>query len=150
MSSIPDILREELERLRSDIIFRHEQAGQKATGETERLFSTEVQNTLGRLFGPLYSGVLERGRKPGGVPRDFIEILKRWAAAKGISFSDEKQFNLWANAVKWKIIREGTKLYRSGQTEDIFSTPYEEFDTRFSTRIAAYFESEINNLIFER
>ena len=68
------------------------------------------------------SGVLETGRKPGRVPKEFIDILKRWAQAKGISFSDEKQFNLWANAVKWKIIREGTKLYRSGQNEDIFDS----------------------------
>lgn len=151
MSSIPDILREELERLRSDIIFRHEQAGQVASGKTREALEVQLHDqTTGQLIGFSYSGVLERGRKPGGVPRDFIDILKRWAAAKGISFSDEKQFNIWANAVKWKIIREGTKLYKSGQTEDIFSTPYQELNTRLSTRIAAYFESEINNLIFEK
>lgn len=151
MSSIPDILREELEQLRSDIIFRHEQARQVASGRTKDELDTAVPNqTTGQLLGLRHSGVLERGRKPGGVPRDFIDILKRWAAAKDITFSDEKQFNLWANAVKWKIIREGTKLYRDGQTEDIFSTPYQELNARLPMRIAAYFESEINNLIFER
>ncbi len=151
MSSIPDILQEELNQLRTDIIFRHEQAGQVATGKTREALQIQIPNQMtGQLVGFAYSGVLERGRKQGGVPRDFIDILKRWAAAKGISFSDEKQFNLWANAVKWKIIREGTKLYRGGQREDIFTTPYEELNIRLSARISTYFENEINNLIFEK
>lgn len=151
MSSIPDILREELDQLRSDIIFRHEQAGQVASGKTREALEVQLPDqTTGQLIGFAYSGVLERGRKPGRVPRDFIDILKRWAAAKNISFSNEKQFNIWANAVKWKIIREGTKLYRSGRNEDIFSTPYEELNTRLSARIATYFENEINNLIFTK
>lgn len=148
MISVKEILSEELEQLKSDIIFRHEQAKQLASGKTKASFEKKITSDFsGQLLGAGYSGVLERGRKPGGVPKDFVDILKRWAQAKGISFTDEKKFNLWANAVKWKIIKDGSKLYRSGQTEDIFTTPIEQFSQRLSKRIG-FFEQEIINEIF--
>lgn len=151
MNTITDILSEELDQLRADIIIRHEKAGQVASGRTRDALEVKVTDlTSGQLLGPAYSGVLEKGRKEGGVPKDFIDILKRWAAAKGITFSDEKQLTRWANAVKWKIIREGSKLYRSRQTEDIFTTPYESFGDRLYGRIAAYYEQDIKNQIFEQ
>lgn len=151
MNSISQILNEELEQLKSDIIFRHEQSGQVASGKTKASFETSIPNDYtGQLLGVGYSGALERGRKPGGVPRDFIEILRRWAQAKGISFKDEERFNIWANGVKWKIIKEGTKLYRSGLTEDIFTTPFEQFTNRLYTRIEVQFEQELTNQIFNK
>lgn len=149
MISIPLILDEELEQLKSDIILRHEQSGQVASGKTKSEFEKRMPSDYnGQLLGAGYSGVLERGRKPGGVPKDFIDILKRWAQAKGLSFKNEEQFDLWANAVKWKIIREGTKLYQSGQTQDIFTTPIDQFYQRLSERITNYYEQEITNEIF--
>lgn len=146
--NVQEILTEELQVLQSEIIQRHEQAGQVASGKTLKSFKIDVLPYSGTLSGNNYVGVLERGRKPGGVPKDFIEILKRWAQAKGISFSNEAQFNLWANGVKWKIIREGTKLYRSGQKQDIFDTPIENFNKRISTRVINYYETELTNDIF--
>lgn len=149
MSSISQILTDELDELKSDIILRHEQSGQVATGETKDEFENKLTSDFsGQLLGASYSGVLERGRKPGKVPREFIDILKRWAAAKGISFKDEEQFDRWANSVKWKIIREGTNLYKSGRTQDIFTTPIERFNERLALRVAGYFEQEIINKIF--
>ena len=143
------IIYEELQTLEQDIVLRHEQAGQVASGKTRASFLVTADLTSGQLTGNSYVGVLERGRKPGGVPKDFIDIIQRWAQAKGISFSDEKQFNRWANAVKWKIIREGTKLYRSGQNQDIFETPIAQFSQRLPARIANYYTDEITNEIFK-
>lgn len=145
---IEDILNEELEALRSEIITFHERAGQVASGKTKDSFSIETQNFSGQLLGASYAGVLEQGRKPGAVPRYFLDIIKRWAIVKGISISDEKQFNRWANAVKWKIIKEGTKLYRSKQTLDIFTTPIANFESRLMDRTALYFKEETLNEIF--
>jgi len=142
------ILYEELEILEADIIHRHEQAGQVASGKTRASFLIQSSGLAGTLSGANYVGVLQQGRKAGGVPKDFIEILRAWASAKNISFSDEKQFNQWANAVKWKIIREGTKLYRSGQ-QDIFDTPIESFNKRLSSRIVQFYENELVNEIFK-
>lgn len=148
MVNVQDILAEEMQLLKADIIVRHEQSGQVASGKTKASFETNIDAFTGQLLGANYVGVLERGRKPGGVPKDFIDILQRWAQAKGISFPSEKQFNLWANAVKWKMIREGTKLYRSGQKQDIFDTPIENFNKRLPIRIMNYYESELINDIF--
>lgn len=146
--TVQEILYEELEILENEIFERHEQSGQVASGKTRASFRIQASETKGTLTGAKYVGVLERGRKPGGLPKDFIEIIQKWATAKGISFSSEKQFNLWANGVKWKIIREGTKLYRSGQKQDIFDTPIENFNKRLPTRIMNYYESELINDIF--
>jgi len=142
------IIYEELQTLEQDIVTRHEAARQVASGKTRDAFKVTADLTSGQLSGNSYVGVLERGRKPGKTPSDFVDILKRWAQAKGISFSDEKQFNLWANAIKWKIIKEGTKLYRSGQNQDIFETPLTQFGSRLSGRIATYYSDEIMNEIF--
>jgi len=144
-----EILSEEMQILKSDIIIRHEQSGQVATGKTKASFEVNSNSSTGQLLGAGYVGVLQQGRKPGGVPKEFIDILQKWANSKGISFSSEKQFNLWANSVKWKIIREGTKLYRSGQRYDIFDTPIENFNTRISLRLANYYEAELINEIFK-
>ena len=145
---VEQILTEELENLKSDITSRIEASGQTASGNTAKSLEVEAKDYSGQLTGASYIGVLETGRKPGRVPREFIDILKRWAQAKGISFSDEKQFNLWANAVKWKIIREGTKLYRSGQNEDIFDSSVKKFEDKLNERIAVFYQSQIANEIF--
>ena len=142
------MLYEELEVLEADIIHRHEQSGQVASGKTRASFLIQSSGLTGTLSGANYAGVLQDGRKPGGVPKEFIEILRKWAQAKGISFSDEKQFNLWANAVKWKIIREGSKLYRSSQHEDIFDTPIENFNVRLANRVVQFYQNELVNEIF--
>ena len=149
MQTLQTILKEEFDQLKDDIIIRHEQSGQVASGKTKAEFENKITSDYsGQLLGAGYSAVLERGRKTGGVPRDFIDILKRWAQAKSISFNNEEDFNRWANAVKWKIIKEGAKLYRSGQIEDIFETPVEQFKNRLTLRIASYFEQELQNQIF--
>lgn len=146
---IADIIKEELEQLKQDIVFRHTQAGQVASGKTRDSFEVVIESeTSGVLLGNSYVGVLEYGRKPGKVPYDFKDILKRWAVAKGITFSSETDFNRWAYFVAQKIRKEGTKLYRSGIKEDIFETSINQFSDRLSSRISAFMETEIENNIF--
>jgi hypothetical protein len=147
---VQQILTEEMQILQAEIIQRHEQAGQVASGKTKASFELSITSSEGKLIGLNYVGVLEKGRKPGGVPKDFIDILQRWAQAKGITFADEKHFNLWANGVKWKIIKEGTKLYRSSQKLDIFETPIENLNKRLPNRIVNFYESELLNDIFNQ
>lgn len=143
------ILEEELTNLMSEVIDRQKMSGQYASGKTSDAYSIDVQEMAGKLLGASYVGVFTRGRKPGGVPKDFVDILKRWAQAKNITFTNEKQFNLWANAVKWKIIREGSKLYRSGNRNDIFETPLKEFSDRLQTRLSILYQQETANEIYK-
>lgn len=147
--TIEEILSKELNQLKSDVIERHEQAGQVASGKTRSSFVVDTQGRRGQLSGNAYVGVLEQGRRGGKVPADFIDILKRWATAKGISFSNERQFNTWAYFVKKKIMKEGTKLYRSGTKQDIFTTPIREMSERLSEKVGAYYKVQIENEIFK-
>lgn len=151
MDSIQDILTHELATLEKEITSRHQQAGQVASGKTRASFAHFIKGGYtGILEGAIYSGVLERGRRPGKVPFKFTDIIKRWAIAKGITFSTKSDFNRWAYFVAQKIKNEGTRLYRSGQTEDIFSTPIDEFSDRLLKKVSTYFEAEIENEIFKK
>jgi hypothetical protein len=119
MSDVSDILQDELEILLKEIIRQHEAAGQVASKKTRDSFKVEVSENRGKLLGASYAGVLEKGRKPGKVPNDFTNILLRWMSAKGIAPSDAKQAEVMANAIKWKIIKEGTSLYVGKETRKV-------------------------------
>lgn len=147
---IETILQEELEELKDEIIKRHENAKQVASGKTRDAFEIDVDGLHGILLGAPYSGVLESGRKPGKVPYNFREILKKWAAVKGITFETETDLNRWAYFASKKIEREGTKLYRSGNNEDIFSTAVVEFEERLNNKIGDLFTIEMQNSIFAK
>lgn len=146
------IIWEELEQLRRDIIEASRQAGQEASGETYAAIAIEgLTASGGQLTGPGYIGVLARGRRPGKVPYNFAAIIKEWAAYKGITFDSEKEFDRWANAVAWKIRREGTALWQDagsmGLEQDIFYTPIRNFTTRISQRLAGFYQTQITEQI---
>lgn len=146
--NMEQILREELEVLRGEIVETSRRAGQQASGDTYRAIAAEgVDSSGGQLVGPAYVGVLARGRRPGKVPYDFARIIKEWAGYKGITFPSEEEFDRWAEAVAWKIRREGTGLWRdagnAGLEQDIFHTPIRNFLDRLSARVAAFYRTEI-------
>lgn len=138
-------LRKHIETLKSDIIIQIDKSGVSATGKTKKGFEVKTTETNGQLIGYSYVGVLERGRRGGKVPTGFRDILLRWAQAKGISFSDSKQANQWAYFVSKKIQREGTALYRSGRTNDIFTTPINNLYKNLEQDIF----NEIKNTIYD-
>lgn len=144
--NLETILYEELLQLRQDIITRHEQAGQVATGQTREAFSINITSPFtAELQMPAYAQALEKGRAPGAIPADFKDILFRWSQAKGLVFATDADFNRWAYFVSKKIREEGTTLYRSGQTLDIYTTPVSEFEQRLAKRITDYYSTRIIN-----
>lgn len=147
--TIEDILLQEFKELRRDIIDNHTDAGQVASGRTRDSLSIDnVTDRGGQLSGASYIGVLETGRKGGKVPYDFIDILKRWAQAKGLTFSNEKDFNRWAWFVSQKIKREGTALYNRSGKEDIFTTAIKDFESRLANQTVVFYQQKITNEIF--
>ena len=151
MSDVSDILQEELEILLKEIIRQHEAAGQVASKKTRDSFKVEVSGNMGKLIGASYAGVLEKGRKPGKVPRDFTDILLRWMAAKGIAPSDARQAEIMANAIKWKIIKEGTSLYAGRQTRKVDFTGLIDTCLRsIKKRVAVYYLNEFKKNIFKK
>ena len=144
--NLENILAEELSTLRQDIITRHEQAGQVATGQTRDTFKVHVTGPVSaELEMPAHLETLESGRAAGAIPAGFKDILLRWSQAKGLTFETDADFNRWAYFVSKKIHEEGTTLYRSGQTLDIYTTPMEEFEERLTTRISNHYYNKITN-----
>lgn len=145
-----EIISKNLDILVYDVKQRHKQAGQQVTGKTINSLQKDILSTGHHvLYGKEYIGVLEHGRKPGKVPYNFIQILREWANAKGITFENEKQAQRWLNYNMWSIKTFGTKMYRTKQTLDIFTTPIEQFKSRLSQELSDGIEIQITNNIFK-
>jgi hypothetical protein len=151
MSTASEILQHGLTKLKDDIIARHIAAGQKASGRSAAAFEVKITGELsGELWGPVYAGVFETGRRSGKAPFDFKDIIMDWAAAKRLSFPDRKSFERWASAVAWKIRREGTAMYRTGKTEDIFDTPMRDFEEYLAGELSDWYSVNVANMIFSQ
>lgn len=163
-SQTKQILSEELESLRKRIIERHIAAGQKASGRTISSLSVTVNDDEGTLYGRKAFGVLETGRRGGKVPKGFYKIIQQWVKDKGLTFQPiqykRKPSNKWqpkytpeqrglqsfSGAVAHKIAAEGTRLHRSGVTEDIYSTEIEKTVEAIHKRVFGIFEKDVDSI----
>jgi len=137
------IVGNELEELRKRIIARHEAAGQVASGRTRDSLRMEITEGRGVLLGRQAFGVLEIGRKSGKVPKGFYKIIEQWMEDKGIKVERPKSFSY---LVARKIANEGTLLYRSGQSEDIYSSEVEKTIEDIMERLVGIFDMEVEHI----
>lgn len=129
---IRQILREELEALRSRIAANMTAADQVATGKTRDSMRVEVNADAGVLFGRQAFATLETGSRPWSkqpkrVPKFFADLIGEWIDAKGLDL------NKWA--VAHSIIRKGSQLYRKGGRADIYSPEIQKTIDRIGERI---------------
>lgn len=68
-----------------------------------------------------YLKYAEKGRGPGKVPYKFEDILLDWMHRYNIKpkYGTDAQF---ANAIKWKTIKEGSSIFRGDRRERDFTT----------------------------
>ena len=144
-----DILSEELENLRQDIINRQQVSGEWASGKTAAGYEVAAEHMHGWLGGYSYAGVLETGRKPGKVPVYFKEIIRRWIEAKGLTPKDGESIDRMASSIAWVIHKEGTRLHRNGYRVDIFDTPMKDFSERLASRMALFYLTQTTNKVYE-
>lgn len=72
-----------------------------------------------------YLKYAQRGRGPGGVPWHFTDILLNWMNKYNIHATDGND-ERFANAIKWKTIKEGSAIWRGERPErDFVSRPIE-------------------------
>lgn len=117
-----EILTQFLEAIRGDIITEHLAQGQRASGRTLESLEVSVNDNGGSLSGSGHIGVLETGRKPGLIPKDFKGIILKWMADKGIfQGGDDKAKGAIAYFIARKISEEGTKLFRAGGQSGVLS-----------------------------
>jgi hypothetical protein len=149
------IVEEELKRTKEKIIANHIAAGQRASGQTEDSMQESVSSDGGMIIGTLdgrpYFAALETGsgpwknphyrqRKDGtlypSAPKWFINIIEDWAAVKGIAFDSP-----WAVATKQMM--EGSRLFRDGGRDDIFSNEIPELVKRVADRLAGLYDAQL-------
>lgn len=129
---IRQILREELEALRSRIAANMEKADQIVSGRTRDSMQVEIRDNGGVLTGRRAFATLETGSRPWSkqpkrVPKFFADIIGEWIDKRGLDL------NKWA--VAHTIIRKGSKLYREGGRADIYSPELQPTIDRIGDRI---------------
>lgn len=138
------IIEKHLTDLKNRIIENHLAAGQKASGKTAESLNIQNpdENSIG-LFGRSYFAVLETGRKPGKVPKGFYSIILKWIEDKRINVEKPKTM---AYFTARKIANDGTKLFRDGGRNDIFSAPVEQTKRTIESDIMKQAISEVTNI----
>jgi hypothetical protein len=146
LTDIRDIevmLQEVFEQAKRDIIANHERAGQVASGKTRDSLSVEVTSdttsATATMYGRKYFAALETGSAPWKKqykhpPRPFVETIAKWMTDKGIE-------GVSAYLVARKIMREGSKLYRDGGKQDIFTPVMEDIEQRIDAELSSIFET---------
>ena len=142
-TDIAEMMRQVFEEARQDIITRHEQAGQVASGKTRDGIKVEVTEDMNgataTMYGRPYFASLETGSKPWTKqykhpPKPFVDTISEWMSDKGIT-------GVSAYLVARKIMREGSSLYRSGGRDDIFTPAMSEVEQKISDRISSILDT---------
>lgn len=139
MAGIQDILTRHLENVKTKITQAMADQGRNASGKSVASLQVSVNGDVGILYGSKSFLVMERGKKPGKVPYGFRDIIKQWIIDKGISVApkpaksgkskyslQERALNSFAGAVAYKIMKEGTRLYRDNGYNDIYTSAVNE------------------------
>ena len=158
------VVGEELDSLRERIIANHEAAGQVASGRTRASIRVERTEDGGILWGRKAFGVLETGRKPGRVPRNFNAIIRQWIIDKGIHVApvpykrnpserwqpkytpQERGMMSLSGAIAYKIRTEGTLMHRKGEKVDIYSTAVLETVDNVGRKVSVIFDTEVEHI----
>lgn len=115
---VKDVLKEFGENLIADIRYNMSDYSM-GKGNLAKSLEYETDGNSFKLYANDYWTYAQKGRGPGRVPYDFTEILEDWIVKNGIK---PKNGNItqFANAIKYKTIREGSSIYRGDRPERDF------------------------------
>lgn len=119
-----EIISEEMELLRRDIVRRYDALGMRASGQFEEESGIETRGKKNFIIAPSYAVQLIRGRRPGKMPP--VKAIERWLFDRGIRpLENEIKISSLAYLIARKIAREGTKYFQQGGTDllDAVITP---------------------------
>lgn len=117
MRNTTDILQQEFENLRHELIAKYDELGMRASGNWANSLEVEVTENKARIWGQSYSQQLESGRAPGKQPPS--EAIMQWIKDKGIASRIEGEMSISSLAflIARKIAREGWKRQQYGGVE---------------------------------
>lgn len=116
MTDFTQILQEFAENTIADIRYNMAAYGM-ADSNLAKSLSAEIEGNEVKITAAGYWDYAQKGRPAGKVPYNFQDIIATWAVGRGIRPPDLMKF---ANAVKWKTIREGSSLYRHPENQRDF------------------------------
>lgn len=97
------------------------------------------------VYAPEYFDYAEKGRGPGGVPTNFENILKNWISRHSIKFDGEEK--VFVQNVKWKTVKEGSRLYRNpSEQRDFLKGVSEKAEKLIEEEISESLIKEIRDL----
>ena len=149
------VLMEEMESLRAAITDNIRTTGQWASGATAASMKVITSGNTVSLVGRYPFGTLETGRKAGRVPRNMADIIYRWMQAKGVhgrpmpykrqgphKYPDAQTRGdmYMASAISHTIATQGTRLYRSGGRDDVYSRAIPATLERIQKRLGSIFQ----------
>lgn len=143
-----------LDELRQRIIGNMTAAGQMVSGRTaqslqiERPADNEVRLVARPFFSALETGSAPWSGRTGNhiSAAEFRDIIQQWAERKGIVPMDMTAQS-FAYVVARKIMRTGSKLYRNGGRQDIFTPAVEQAEKDIERIIKDGLTNEINTII---
>lgn len=139
-----EIIREEMEALKADIIAQYEAGGKKTSGEFQQGLQIKYSPNQASLEGYVYLA----GRKAGKMPP--VSAIERWIVQKGISpIEKELKVSSLAYLIARKIAKEGTNKENHQYIYDEIITP-ERIETileRLNQVNVNWFIGEINIMI---
>lgn len=155
------LLTERLQWLADQVRQNHIDAGQVASGKLRDSLAAFVEDMGDRVSGYVealsYIEAMEQGNAPWEpiptkqakdghtydyVPKWFADAIGQWMSDKGIQETKERN----RYAVAWKIIHDGTLLYRQGGRSDIYSEITKAVAEEIADELAAEVAIEIKTI----
>lgn len=150
MRFIDDIIEEWAENVIEKIRHNLDATGTTASGKTKDSLELVLTDYGFQIVGRQYFQGVEEGRGPGGIPRNMTAIIRQWMTDKGIEdkFGEtESQKRSAAYMIGQYIANNGSKLYRKGGRDDIYTNVFEEELPKLEEEIEIkIIETIVNNL----
>lgn len=108
---------------------RLDSTGTTASGRTKESLEAVLTDSGVQILGRPYFQGVEIGRPAGRIPYNMTQIIRQWMEDKGISSqfgSTEAQKRSAAYLIGQFIKNNGTRLYREGGRDDIYTDVIEE------------------------
>jgi hypothetical protein len=113
LNNLNDILNQELETIKQELIDKHISLKMKASGKWIDGLRVEISNKGGVLYGEDYTKQLVEGRPSGKFPP--INVIKKWIIDKGLVY--DIPLNSLTFLIARKIANSGTDYYIQGGTD---------------------------------
>lgn len=144
-----EVIRSELETLRTTILQNLAKFNRNATGETARSMHIVMRPDGGALMGRAFFDTLEVGRGPTINPTPhnptLFQRIRVWMEAKGVYADDGNNVSL-AWAITKKIHKLGTKMHREHRIQDLYTSAVQRAIGNINNRLLELAKTEVQTI----